>query len=95
MWTASNIPDLSGKTAVVTGSNSGIGFEAALQLARKGARVVLACRDPERTRAAVERIKQQFPKAEVESMQLDLASLASIRAFTAAFLEKHAALNIL
>jgi NAD(P)-dependent dehydrogenase (short-subunit alcohol dehydrogenase family) len=95
MWTANDIPDLSGKTAIVTGSNSGIGYEAALQLARKGAHVVLACRDPERTRVAAARMKETSPGAAVEPMQLDLASLASIRAFAAAFLEKHRALHIL
>ena len=52
MWTAADIPDQSGKTVVVTGGNSGIGYEAALQLAGKGAHVILACRDPERGRAA-------------------------------------------
>lgn len=95
MWTARNIPDLAGKTAVITGSNSGIGYEAALQLAGKGARVILACRDAERTRAAAVRIKETFANATVDTMHLDLASLASIRAFAAAFAEKYSALNIL
>jgi NAD(P)-dependent dehydrogenase (short-subunit alcohol dehydrogenase family) len=95
MWTANNIPDLTGKTAVVTGSNSGIGYEAALQLAGKGARVLMACRDAEKTRAAALRIKQTFPNAVVDTMHLDLASLASIRAFAAAFAESHPSLHIL
>ena len=93
MWTANDIPDQSGKTIVVTGGNSGIGYEAALQLAGKGARVILACRDPERGRAAAAGIKEKSANATVDFMQLDLASLASIGAFAAAFFEKHSALN--
>jgi NAD(P)-dependent dehydrogenase (short-subunit alcohol dehydrogenase family) len=94
-WTAKDIPDLSGKTAIVTGGNSGIGYEAALQLAGKGATTVLACRDAAKAREAAVRVKATVPQAAVEFMSLDLASLVSIRAFAALFLEKHDAVHIL
>lgn len=94
-WTAKDIPDLSGKTVIVTGGNSGIGYEAALQLAAKGARTILACRDADKARDAAIRIKKTYATADVDFVALDLASLVSIRAFAAAFLEKHGALHVL
>lgn len=69
-----------GRRAFVTGANGGIGFCVALELARKGAQVVLACRDAERGEAAIERISAQVPGALVELSLVDLASLASVRA---------------
>lgn len=84
-WTADDIPDQTGRTALVTGANSGLGFHTALQLARCGAHVVLACRNPEKGRAAVGRIKTQHPAADVELAELDLASLASVRAAADAY----------
>jgi NAD(P)-dependent dehydrogenase (short-subunit alcohol dehydrogenase family) len=95
MWTTKDIPDLSGKTVIVTGGNSGIGYEAAAQLAGKGAKTILACRDATRGREAAVRVKSTFPNAAVDFLALDLASLASIRAFAAAFQEKYDALHIL
>jgi NAD(P)-dependent dehydrogenase (short-subunit alcohol dehydrogenase family) len=80
-WTAADVPDLAGGTAVVTGANSGIGFEAARALARRGARVVLACRNPDRAREAARAIEGESPAGAVEVRALDLASLASVRAF--------------
>lgn len=94
-WTATDIPDLSGKTTIVTGGNSGIGYEAALQLAGRGARTILACRDLGRAGDAAAQIKSTFPNAVVDLMALDLASLASIRAFATAFQDKHAGLDVL
>jgi NAD(P)-dependent dehydrogenase (short-subunit alcohol dehydrogenase family) len=76
-WTAADIPDQSGRLAVVTGANSGIGLVAARELARAGAHVVLACRNPEKGRNAAATI----PAGEVEVRQLDLASLRSVRSF--------------
>jgi NAD(P)-dependent dehydrogenase (short-subunit alcohol dehydrogenase family) len=84
-WTASDLPALAGRTIIVTGANSGIGFEAALQLAGKGARVVLACRDPNKTEAAATAIRDAHPGAALEAMPLDLASLASVRSFADAY----------
>jgi NAD(P)-dependent dehydrogenase (short-subunit alcohol dehydrogenase family) len=78
-WTWSEVPDQGGRTAVVTGSNSGIGYEAALALAQHGAAVVLACRDLERAEGAVASIRAAAPGATVSTLQLDLASLASVR----------------
>ncbi len=80
-WTIADLPDLSGKTIVVTGANSGLGYEASLALAGAGAHVVLACRDQAKGRAAEQQIKAQHPRAATMLMALDLASLADIRRF--------------
>jgi NAD(P)-dependent dehydrogenase (short-subunit alcohol dehydrogenase family) len=80
-WTAEQIPDQSGRTAIVTGANSGLGLVCARELARKGASVVLACRDTVKGEAAVEAIARAAPSAKVELEELDLANLASVRAF--------------
>ncbi|MER7957946.1 oxidoreductase [Streptomyces sp. NPDC096030] len=82
-WSARDIPDQRGRTAVVTGSNSGIGLVTARELARRGARVVLACRSETRGAAAVERVRNDVPGAEVECRPLDLADLSSVREFAA------------
>ncbi|MEX2981675.1 oxidoreductase [Streptomyces sp. C36] len=86
-WNASDIPDQSGRTAVVTGANSGIGFVTARELARRGARVVLACRDATRGEAAEELMRAQVPGADVRLAELDLADLSSVRAFAAGLKE--------
>ncbi|MFJ2896063.1 oxidoreductase [Streptomyces sp. NPDC087218] len=80
-WNASDIPDQSGRTAVVTGANSGLGLCTARELARCGARVLLACRDEARGRAAESRIRTAVTGADVEFVPLDLADLASVREF--------------
>ncbi|GAA2588136.1 oxidoreductase [Actinomadura fulvescens] len=80
-WTAAEIPDLSGRRAVVTGANSGIGFHTALELARHGASVVLACRSMERGQQAHDRIMSAVPAGEVALAPLDLADLSSVRTF--------------
>ncbi|MGW2324941.1 oxidoreductase [Streptomyces sp. NPDC001700] len=82
-WTASDIPDQTGRTAVVTGANSGLGYATALELARHGAQVVLACRDAGRGKDAEERVRSEVPGAAVRVAPLDLADLASVRAFAA------------
>ncbi|XP_012503764.1 PREDICTED: dehydrogenase/reductase SDR family member 13 [Propithecus coquereli] len=89
------ISNLRGRTAVVTGANSGIGKMTALELARRGARVVLACRSRERGEAAAFDIRQESGNNEVIFMALDLASLASVQAFAAAFLSSEPRLDIL
>ncbi len=78
-WTQRDIPDQTGRTAVVTGANSGIGHETARALARRGARVVLACRDRGRAEVAADRIESELPQADVRVLLLDLASLGSVR----------------
>ena len=85
-WTADDIPDQSGKTALVTGGNSGLGYQTVLQLARKGARVLLAARDRARGTAALERLGAEAPGSQAELAQIDLADLASVERFAAGFL---------
>jgi NAD(P)-dependent dehydrogenase (short-subunit alcohol dehydrogenase family) len=80
-WTSSQIPDQSGRVAVVTGGNSGLGLETARQLTRAGAEVVIACRNPDKGAAAVSEIKAGVPGARLRVAALDLASLESVRAF--------------
>ncbi|NJL06372.1 MAG: SDR family oxidoreductase [Chloroflexaceae bacterium] len=80
-WTANDIPDQTGRTHLVTGANSGLGYETSLALARKGATVIMACRNMEKGHAAAAEITQQVPNAKLDLQQLDLASLASIRSF--------------
>ncbi|GGY24048.1 oxidoreductase [Streptomyces xanthochromogenes] len=82
-WSAQDIPDQSGRTAVVTGANSGIGLVTARELARRGARVVLACRSEARGREAEERVRSEVPDARAEFRPLDLADLGSVRDFAA------------
>ena len=95
MWTAEAIPDLSDKTVIITGANSGIGWEAARQFARKGAHTILACRSIDRARDAISRILSLTPRAKVEAMQLDLASLTSIRLFAEEYCARRQPLHAL
>lgn len=94
-WTADNIPDQFGRTAIVTGANAGLGYETALALAQKGAHVILACRSENRGQAALDKIKSANPSGSVELMLLDLADLESVRSFSASFLENHRRLDLL
>lgn len=80
-WSAADIPDQHGRRIVVTGANSGIGRAAARELARAGASVTLACRDSGRGEAALAAIRSEVPDADVVLGRLDLADLASVRAF--------------
>ena len=80
-WTSEQIPDQTGRNAVVTGANSGIGLVTALELARAGATVVLACRNVQKGAAAVKEIREAAPSAQVEVRELDLSSLDSVRRF--------------
>ncbi|CAL8967946.1 hypothetical protein PROP_00166 [Propionicimonas sp. T2.31MG-18] len=78
-WSRADIPDLSGKVAVVTGANGGLGLETADALAAKGAHVLMAIRDQDKAAAAVDRIRAATPGARLDLVPLDLASLASVR----------------
>ena len=94
-FTESSIPDLAGRTILVTGANSGIGFEAARMLAARGAHVVLACRDASKADDARRRIRDAHAAASVERLELDLASLKSVRAAAEAFRAGHERLDVL
>ena len=94
-WTAGQIPSQAGKTALVTGANSGIGYQAAMELARHGAHVLLGCRSVVKGQAALERLLREAPGASAEVVELDMASLASIRAFAAGFAARGVALDLL
>ncbi len=94
-WTAAELPPQTGRTALVTGANSGIGYQTALELARKGGSVLLACRNPAKAAEAAARIRVETPGAAVEVAELDVASLASVRAFAAAYAARGAALDVL
>ncbi len=94
-WTTDNIPNLSGKVIIVTGANSGIGFETAKELARKGAHTILACRSMEKGNDAAQHIRAEIPNARLEPMVLNLSSLKSVRAFAESFKSAHDRLNVL
>lgn len=94
-WTTENMPDQSGKVAIVTGANSGTGFETARELARKGATVVLACRSQSRGETAVSQISNENPNAKVELLLLDLGDLASVRRFSDEFNGRYDRLDLL
>src|SRR5665213_4538086 len=84
-WTTAQIPPQGGKTALITGANSGIGFQAAVELARHGAHVLLGVRSRAKGDAALARLLQASPGASAEVVDLDMASLASIRRFAQNF----------
>jgi NAD(P)-dependent dehydrogenase (short-subunit alcohol dehydrogenase family) len=94
-WKAADIPSLAGKLVIITGANSGIGYHAALKLARKGAQVVLACRDRQRGEDALARLHADSPGTHTELAILDLASLASVRDFAQKELAQRRPLHIL
>jgi NAD(P)-dependent dehydrogenase (short-subunit alcohol dehydrogenase family) len=94
-WTTANIPDQTGRTAVITGANTGLGYETAAALAAKGARVVLAVRNIEKGKAAAILIGRRTPGADVAIQQLDLGSLASVREAAEALRAEHQAIDLL
>jgi NAD(P)-dependent dehydrogenase (short-subunit alcohol dehydrogenase family) len=89
------MPNLSGKNVIVTGANSGVGYEAARAFAEKGAHVVFACRSRERAEEAVNELHQQKPGISAEIILLDLADLASIHDFAQQYKATHESLDIL
>jgi NAD(P)-dependent dehydrogenase (short-subunit alcohol dehydrogenase family) len=94
-WTAAKIPPQHGKLAYITGANSGIGYHAALELARAGATVILACRDQAKADAARKKILVAIPAAQLEVAQLDLSSLDSVRAAAQSFLSTNRRIDLL
>lgn len=87
-FTAQNVPDLAGKTFVVTGANTGLGFETARVLARQGGEVILACRSEERARAAMTRIFAESPSATLDFVALDQADIGAVRNTAAALAQR-------
>ena len=94
-WTADDVPDQRGRTIVITGANTGIGFETALVLARRGADVVLACRNPQRATDARARITATAPTGNISILQLDLASLTSVREAAEQLRAQHPRIDVL
>ncbi|SEH50040.1 NAD(P)-dependent dehydrogenase, short-chain alcohol dehydrogenase family [Mycolicibacterium rutilum] len=94
-WTAADVPDQSGRTAIVTGANSGLGYDTAAVLADKGAHVVLAVRNLDKGAEAVARIKKTSPDAVVTLQQLDLSSLDSVRAAADEIRAQHPRIDLL
>lgn len=94
-WTAAQIPALDGKKVLITGANSGIGYQAAVQLARHGAHVVLACRSAEKGELAIRSLQKELPGAKVELSLLDVSSIADVHRFAAEFLKRGIFLDIL
>lgn len=94
-WTESNIPDLTGKTIIVTGGNSGLGYETCKMFAKNNAKVIMASRSIERCKEAVKKIHKSIPNADIDIMRLDLGNLDSIKSFVEEFNEKYQKLDIL
>jgi NAD(P)-dependent dehydrogenase (short-subunit alcohol dehydrogenase family) len=94
-WTTQDIPSQAGRVALITGANSGIGYQAALELARHGAHVLLGCRNAAKGQAALERLQREAPGASAALAILDMASLQSIREFVAGFAARGFGLDLL
>src|SRR3981189_3531541 len=94
-WTTSDIPDQTGRTAVVTGANTGVGFHTGAALAAHGAHVVLAVRNLDKGKDALQKISADSPGATVTLQKLDLASLNSVRAAADELRSKHDAIDLL
>jgi NAD(P)-dependent dehydrogenase (short-subunit alcohol dehydrogenase family) len=94
-WTDADVPDQSGRVAIVTGSNSGLGFDTARVLAERGATVVIAARDPEKGAAAAARILQSTPAADISVQSLDLSSMDAVRAAAAEMKAAHPRIDLL
>jgi NAD(P)-dependent dehydrogenase (short-subunit alcohol dehydrogenase family) len=94
-WSAENIPDQTGRVAIVTGANTGIGYEIARALARKKAIVILACRNSTKGEAALQRILREQSSAKVRFMRLDLADLSSVQGFARDYADRQDRADIL
>jgi NAD(P)-dependent dehydrogenase (short-subunit alcohol dehydrogenase family) len=94
-WSPDDIGDQTGRVALVTGANSGIGFATARALADKGAHVVLACRNPERARHAADELESDLDRSSIELLSMDLSDLVAVRRSAAQFLAEHARLDVL
>ena len=95
IWTINNIEDLTGKVYLVTGANSGIGYEATKVFAAKGAKVIMGCRNIVKAKKAQEAILKEFPNALLEIIHLDLTDFKSIKEFSDKVLAKYDKLDVL
>ncbi len=94
-WTPDTMPDLSGKTVLITGANSGLGLESTRMLAGRGARVVMACRNRDKGEQARHEVRAAHPEARLDLMQVDLADLGSVRDFAHSFRQHYERLDVL
>lgn len=94
-WSADDAGDLTGRVALVTGANSGIGYETTRVLADHGAHVLMACRDPQKAARARDKLESQLDRSSLEVLDLDLSDLASVRAGAERVLQQHARLDLL
>lgn len=94
-WSDNDVPDQSGRVVIVTGSNTGLGFDTARVLAERGAQVVLAVRSADKGEAACEKIHQSVPEAKVSTQLLDLGSLESVRTAAAELRAAHPRIDLL
>lgn len=94
-WTAKDIPSQNGRVVVITGANSGVGYESAVALAAKGAQVIMASRSIDKAQKAQQDLLQRAPKAKVDLMRLDLGDLKSVRTFAEEFNAMYDRLDIL
>lgn len=94
-WTTQNLPNMRGKVAIVTGGNTGLGFQSALALAQAGCKVIIACRNLDKGSDAVNKIVQSVPDADVVAQWLDLTDFASIKSFAISFMAVHEHLDVL
>jgi len=95
MWTTKDIPSQKGKTVIVTGANTGIGYETALALYKSGANVIVACRDKDKAKQAIAKMETENGTGSLEVGILDLASLETVRKFAETFMEQHKQLHLL
>lgn len=94
-WTTLDMPDLTGKVAIVTGGNAGLGFQSTMELAQAGCRVIIGCRSNKKGLLAKERLQHLVPNADIENLPLDLTDFSSVRQFAYTVLEQYDRLDIL
>jgi NAD(P)-dependent dehydrogenase (short-subunit alcohol dehydrogenase family) len=95
MWTTKDIPSQKEKTVIVTGANTGLGYETALALYKAGASVIVACRDKDKAEQAIAKMETENGTGSLEVGILDLASLNSVKQFSQTFIEQHKQLHLL
>ncbi len=94
-WTTENLKDQEGKTILITGANTGLGYQTALELAKKNAHVIVAGRSLEKIDQAISNIKSEFPRAKLEAGIVDLSNLESVKTFAESINKKHQKIDVL